>query len=48
MYECQFVQLDIVWNETKHVVYGTIKHLVAAEITAKRTKNKVYQCSICY
>lgn len=47
MDQCQLVELDIVGDKSEHIVDGTIKYLVLAEITAQRAKNKVYQsCNI--
>ena len=43
MDQCQLVKFDVVGNESEHIVDGTIKDLVLAEVAAQRTKKKIYQ-----
>ena len=43
MDQCQLVELDVVGDEAEHIIDGTIKYLVLAEVAAQRTKKKIYQ-----
>ena len=44
----KFIQLDVVWDEAKHIIDYCIEVLIDTIFTAKGSKNKIEHCNLTY